>query len=294
MYGYVYRITVVNENSSFNGCTYIGQHKYSGDSLDPTYYGSSKILSTNYISKYGTNGMVIKGVLWAYSKEQLNELEKLFILIERKINGNKCLNRTKGGIGGSTFEFLTKEEQYNYRKKIKEIGINRYKNNQFERNRISELTKLALSSPEKRKKISNGVKNYYNKDGSREKASIRTTNRYKNNNERIKTSHLIKKSLSDPEKRKNISNKIKEKYNDPEYLNKRNNSLKGNKFWNNGILQTFTKECPGDGWVNGRIYDIIPKDWKIYNNGIFNVRYKECPEGFVEGRHRNRNYLKER
>lgn len=58
-------------------------------------------------------------------------------------------------------------------------------------------------------------------------------------------------------------------------------------WWNNGIQQMRSPECPGEGWIRGRIdtgnmasalkerYTGNPNLW--WNNGIKNTRSPECP-----------------
>lgn len=85
-----------------------------------------------------------------------------------------------------------------------------------------------------------------------------------------------------------ISETKKKQCADPEYREKMRIIAKEaskRKCYNNGILQAHIREedVP-EGWVEGKIYNRIPSDWKYYSNGIFQVRYKECPEGFRPGK----------
>lgn len=240
-YGYIYRIIVKNKESSFDGCTYIGQHKYSGDNIDPTYFGSGVKLDF-YKKKYNNKGLIVRGIIWAFSQDQLNELEKLFILIERRISGSKCLNLADGGECNNLLNNKTEEE-------ILEI-----------KRKASESIKLSWTDERKQ----------YHSKCQKE--------RYKNVNERIKTSEDAKKIWQKDGHKEKIINIIK--------------SL---KWWNNGIINTRSKECPGDGWKQGRLKDMYNNEYKKnmsiknkglkwYNNGIKEVFCKECPEGFISGR----------
>jgi hypothetical protein len=55
-------------------------------------------------------------------------------------------------------------------------------------------------------------------------------------------------------------------------------------WWNNGHQNTRSLECPGEGWVQGRL--VV---WKWFNDGHKNVRSNDCPEGYVQGRIMPRN-----
>ena len=68
---------------------------------------------------------------------------------------------------------------------------------------------------------------------------------------------------------------------------------KGKKSWTNGIIQTTSFECPGEGWFLGslpkpKISEINKKRFlgrKWWNNGIEMKMTFECPgEGWVPGR----------
>ncbi len=51
-------------------------------------------------------------------------------------------------------------------------------------------------------------------------------------------------------------------------------------WWNNGVTETRSKECP-EGFVSGRITKNVYKWWHKGNTVVFS---KECPEGFLPGR----------
>lgn len=286
-YGYIYRITINNKESHLHGCTYVGQHKYyNKNTLDPKYFGSSTRIKNEYIPKYGYKGLEIKGIIWADSKERLNELEKLFILIERDIN-SKCLNVTNGGTGGmNIFDYLDEDAKQELSRRRTEQGIKYYQEHPEKREQISKRCKEVLNTPEVNKRIREGAKEYFNlHPEARIEKSIYMTEKYKNEDERKKTSVATQQAFNNnPNIGKKISEELKKCFEDPEYKKRHTEKTTGLYNWNNGQFQCKSKECPGPEWVRGTLYYKIPDDWKWYNNGKINIRYKECPEGFTQGR----------
>ena len=84
-YGYVYLITLP---VGF----YIGRKKSSKVVLD--YWGSGLYVN-RYIEKHGTSKLTREVLAWAYSEEELNQLEIAFIAAGKKMEG--CLNLHDGG-----------------------------------------------------------------------------------------------------------------------------------------------------------------------------------------------------
>lgn len=78
-YGYIYRI-VDTRNSN----TYIGQRAIKYDRDWNTYWGSGKIIRS-IKNKYGTDILIKEFISYAYTKEELDNLEETYILEEKKI-----------------------------------------------------------------------------------------------------------------------------------------------------------------------------------------------------------------
>lgn len=245
-YGYIYRITVNNEESHLHGCTYVGQHKYCNkNTLDSKYFGSSARIKNEYIPKYGYKGLEIKGIIWADSKERLNELEVLFILIEKRINGDKCLNKFLRVFNHSvSFDQLPEA-----------IRLERSKHR-------SEISKQVWSDSDRRQKI-----------------SIKRKEFLSNKEERKKLSEAIIESLKDPKKREKISKASKDK----KWFNNGNINIRSKEKpegdeWVEGKLSdyVFTEEHK----IN---LSLAHQDLHWYNNGEVNTRAYEKPQGFKEG-----------
>lgn len=57
----------------------------------------------------------------------------------------------------------------------------------------------------------------------------------------------------------------------------------GKKMWNNGVVNKFQKECPGEGWKLGLLNKKNGLHW--WNNGSINTTSENCPgEGWIPGK----------
>lgn len=104
---YVYRIT-----NLVNGKTYVGQHtvKRGRTITSDTYWGSGKVLCKAF-KKYGKENfkkeILISG---EFLKEEIDELEKEYIKLE-KLNKKAEYNLAAGGEGGDLSEFINYKSQ---------------------------------------------------------------------------------------------------------------------------------------------------------------------------------------
>lgn len=113
MYGYIYK-----RKNLINGKTYIGKHKYSLAKVDEGYRGSGKLL-IQALLKYGEENFTYDLLDTAETVDELNELEKMYILkLDTLVP--KGYNITPGGDGGCGFLNWTKEEQDAFRKRVSE------------------------------------------------------------------------------------------------------------------------------------------------------------------------------
>lgn len=72
MIGYIYRITIINKNSSLYGYNYIGLHL--SNSPDRNYYGSGRKIR-DYRKRYGTEGLHKEILDWGQTLEELQDLD---------------------------------------------------------------------------------------------------------------------------------------------------------------------------------------------------------------------------
>jgi len=198
-YGYIYETT-----NKKNGMFYIGKSK---GFFNPNYHGSGIFLN-HAINKYGKNNFHTRLIIYVRTKKQLNEIEKMCILIYRSAYGKKRLyNVSDGGDGGPLFQGhkhsdKTKKQMElihlgkssgmkgkHLSKETKEkIRKNHSSNSTFKDKHHSEETKLKIKrtklgikrKPFTKECIKNMVKNHkgmlgkipWNKDISKEKIEL--------------------------------------------------------------------------------------------------------------------------
>lgn len=102
-YGFIYITT-----NNINGKQYIGQRKIQNRSEDKTYLGSG-IAFYNAIKKYGRENFTREIIEYAYSKDELDDLEEYHIQTNNATKSDRFYNVHGGGCGGSKFEGWSEE-----------------------------------------------------------------------------------------------------------------------------------------------------------------------------------------
>ena len=225
LYGLIYAIYFPN-NKLYIGQTIrdiykrIEEHKLK--SKNPT------LLVHKAINKYGFENIKYEVVDYAYSFEELNELEKYYInKFESYFETNKGYNMTLGGEGSNGYKYTIED-----RHKMSEIQKEYRKNNPEEAQKQSKrliqyykdnpdkamvhglkIKNLYSENPEIIDKISNSLKIYYkNNPEINKKISYRERERYENNPDLRIEKSVEKKILyeNDALIKINISNSLKE------------------------------------------------------------------------------------
>ena len=137
IYGYIYKTTILDENSKLNNHYYIGQHKWSSDEIDPNYFGSGKILKL-YIAKHGIKLLSCEIIDIAFCKEELDQLEINYISTFLNECDDLCLNKAAGGTGGNTIINLTKQERKNRKEKASKTMKEKHQDPEFHQKWLEE------------------------------------------------------------------------------------------------------------------------------------------------------------
>jgi group I intron endonuclease len=225
IYGIIYAIYFPNDK------LYIGQTirtLYTRIQEHKLKSKNSTLLVHKAINKYGFENINYEVIDYAYSFEELNELEKYYISkFESFFETNKGYNMTLGGEGSNGYVYTTED-----RLKMSEIQKEYRKNNPEEAQKQSErliqyykdnpdkaiqhglkIKKLYSENPEIIDKISNSLKIYYtNNPEILKKMSDRERERYINNPE-LRTQKSVEKTNlyeTNPQIKTTISNSLKD------------------------------------------------------------------------------------
>ena len=121
---------------------------------------------------------------------------------------------------------------------------------------------------------------------------------------RQKVSESIKNYYSVEENKQKQVDKSKEYWSSEEARKHQADIIKATKWWNNGQVNTRSKDCPGQGFVLGRLSKEYPQETRqaasnrmkgliYWNNGQVNKRSRECPgPGFVKGKLSNEENMR--
>jgi len=206
-----------------SGKRYIGQHKSA--EWDNSYFGSGKLLK-QAIKKYGKENFTCQPLAWALSKEQLDEQEIYFIYYHKPE-----YNIAPGGKG-----FGSGENHPMFGRKHSDVQKQKWSEERKGKNNpMWGKKRQDLSEINKKRKGENHPN--YGKRGENSPLFGR------------KFSEKTKQKMSETRKGKKHSNETKQKMSEAHKGNKR---TAGKHWFNNGVINTLSFECP-DGFKPGRL-----------------------------------------
>ena len=142
--GYIY----ITENL-LDGKKYIGQHHWEKPDIDPSYYGSGKLLHIA-MKKYGKENFVVHVLQWCKTKWDLDSREMAWIRFYDATNSSEFYNITEGG----NTNRMVGERNGMYGIKGKDNPNYGRRHTEEELRKMSESQKHKKLSDETRRKIS--------------------------------------------------------------------------------------------------------------------------------------------
>lgn len=270
--GYIYKIT-----NTINNKVYIGQTS----KTIAERFAAHLRHAANHVNRYLYDAMNHYG----YEKFIVEELEccEQSLLDAREIywidfyqstNPEYGYNMTTGGGGGNTFILRSEEDQQRFRASasLRQTG-----------------TKQSKETVEKRATKLRG-----------QKRTAEQRQRFSEAQKKRDPSTFARGFTVPQERRDRISQTLLGTKQSEETKLKRKESISKLKWWNNGVENVRTVQCP-EGFVAGRI-NFKPSDkskaksshkgTKWFTNGVENRMSYECPEGFWPGKTLKKDLIK--
>ena len=329
---YIYEITYNGDGRNYIGQRHCPLNKT--PETDTSYMGKGKhILAAE--KKYGIENFSKRILAICYTQEMLDIFERYFIKYYKSI-GKAEFNIADGGEGGDLGIEVRRRISKSLREYYKINGSRKHTDEEKLKIKISVLTVYA-NKPEIKEKlrnvnhpprtmeecklISERLKGHFVSIETRRKIGEKSKNRkvvagthwYTNGIKNVRRKVCPEgyylgmsgvKPMSD-ERKQHISESLKGKKIPKSVVNKRLNTVKNYRWFNNGIKETFAKDCPegyslgriplGTCWNKGKkncfseetiekMRNSSSKGKHYYNNGIVELRAFDCPKGFVSGR----------
>ena len=156
---YTYMVT-----NNINGKVYVGSHSWSGEGIDPNYYGSGTAI-TRAVKKYGKENFQVE-VLYYYETAEECRADEERILTEYNVRDCPYSYNCKNSAVGFTSEDMTDE----IRQKISQANKGKTISEEH-RKKLSQAHKGKTKSEEHRKKLSQTLKGRIISDATRQKIS---------------------------------------------------------------------------------------------------------------------------
>ena len=157
------------------------------------------------IKKYGWENIQHKVVERGLSKEQASQEEKRLISLYKSNDPMYGYNNTSGGYEG----YALTEEQVN--------ALKERSRKQFSDDAFKERFDTLMNDPGRRKRVSDGLRRYYESPGAREKASAAQKKKWENEEYRKRFKEIAQKRARNPEFREKLSKVLTAKRSSIEY-----------------------------------------------------------------------------
>ena len=169
MYGYIYVTT-----NKITGSLYVGKHKAA--KYDPSYFGSGDCIRKE-LEQYDLTAFENKVLAIADSKDELNKLEKEWIVKIHNAFPDKCTNYATGGDGGNVYAYAPPEVVKEFIEKMTEINRQRCSTPEFKANQAKNM-RIRYQDAEARESQSKVVREAWSNVTLREQQSKRLKDYY--------------------------------------------------------------------------------------------------------------------
>lgn len=266
MYGFVYKITIINNESDLYNKFYIGKHKC--NDLSDGYICSGTIIN-NYLYKhfglkrylrksqdYNSIGVKREILCICETKEELNNKE-IFFIKEGRISKD-CLNQSKGGEGVLELSQECKQKQLQNVKKTRSSKLSR------------EKTSIRSKENWKKDEYIKLQKLHHNSELSKQKWRKATENNFKDENFRKKHSIATKEAMHRPD----VKEKMYRSMHTKEYHEKTSERCK--KFYENNSS------------LKRQIASKVSNHWKNMTEEEYNRRREAIKKGMKQKKDENK------
>lgn len=108
------------------------------------------------------------------------------------------------------------------------------------------------TTPEFRETVSERMKRLWSDSQFREKQLERLRSMEHTGHSQTPETRAKMRAAWTEERRQQHSETLKKAFSDPKIKEKLSNRIKGQHWWHKGPINTFSFDCPGDGWERGR------------------------------------------
>jgi len=268
-YGYIYKIT-----NTINGKVYIGKTGKTIEERWTKHLENARALKrareanpdkniegshlNNAINKYGSNAFIVNQEDIAYSREELNELERYWVKEYDSMNPDKGYNMTEGGEGGRQSPEVIKKmteisreraKDPEWRKKVSEAGTKKWREDTEYREKQTKERQERGKDPEFLRKMTEINREREKNPDWLQKMTKINQEIARNPQVQEKMSRVMSEKWQEQKYQESVSKGVKEKWKDDKYRERQSRAKTEGK-----------REIPDKGEFLKDIKEMMKKD----------------------------------